>query len=88
MEVYEDDSEDKASAVTLKIIAAVVLFLEVIVGGLVPVIVGRFEKLNVLHSLLNTFSGGIFMGAGSLYFELFALAEWYQNLKMSSKNVP
>lgn len=60
-----DDSDDEEnSLLALKIIAAAVFFLEVMVGGMVPLIVGHFEKLGTWISLLNSFSGGIFMGAG------------------------
>lgn len=63
-EVEDDDDDDNSSQLALKIIAAAVFFVEVIVGGMVPLIVGHFEKLTTWLSLLNSFSGGIFMGAG------------------------
>lgn len=70
-DIHEDVKESKADVMNIKIIAAVVLFIEVIVGGMVPIIVGSFEKLHIWHSLLNTFSGGIFLGAGELLFVYF-----------------
>lgn len=67
-EVHEELKESKANVAHIKIIASVVLFLEVIVGGMIPIVVGMSEKLHIWHSLLNTFSGGVFLGAGKLLF--------------------
>lgn len=70
----EADDEDDGSHIALKIIAAAVFFVEVIVGGMVPLIVGHFEKLATWLSLLNSFSGGIFMGAGKYCYRCLIIA--------------
>ncbi|GMH42532.1 hypothetical protein BSKO_10451 [Bryopsis sp. KO-2023] len=76
---------EEESTELLKVVAAVVLFVEAIIGALVPFVVGRFEQFKVWLSILNSFSGGIFLSAGFVHM-IPIVAESEEELKPLKNN--
>lgn len=62
MEENEDDEDE--SALKIKVIALVILFLESIVGSMVPIVLGTFSGFDHLLSSLNCFAGGTLLATG------------------------
>ena len=61
----EHGHDDDDDTMHIKIIALVVLFVESVIGSMVPISVGRFKGFKEVLSLLNCFAGGILMSTGS-----------------------
>ena len=61
----EEEEDEDDDTMHIKIIALVVLFMESIIGSMVPVSVGSFKGFKEVLSLLNCFAGGILMSTGS-----------------------
>ena len=61
-EIDEDEDDD---TMHIKIIALVVLFVESVIGSMVPISAARFKGSVEVLSLLNCFAGGILMSTGS-----------------------
>lgn len=56
-EEHEDVSQ-------LKLLAASIFFVEAVVGTLLPMILGTISNYKMWLTVLNCFSGGVFLAAG------------------------
>ncbi|EFJ49683.1 hypothetical protein VOLCADRAFT_89649 [Volvox carteri f. nagariensis] len=63
----EDDSADEQASISLKGLVALVLFLEAVAGMYLPLLLQRLQSPQWWLSLLNCFSGGIFLSAGIIH---------------------
>lgn len=50
---------------TLKGLSATVLLVEAVVGALVPMAIGHFDRMERWISLLNCFTGGVLIATGT-----------------------
>ena len=55
------------SLLTVKLLSGILILVIGLVGGVIPIIVGRFQNSRRFFSLGNAFAGGIFLGAGLIH---------------------
>jgi zinc transporter 1/2/3 len=55
------------SMLALKLWAALAIAIVGLIGGLIPIVAGRFKGSNRFFSLGNAFAGGVFLGAGLIH---------------------
>ena len=55
------------SLLTIKALSAVAIIVVRLVGGMIPIVAGRFDESRRFFSLGNAFAGGVFLGAGLIH---------------------
>lgn len=60
----EDSNSDSTSLITLKALISAAMFVEMMIGTVLPLFVLKFKRYHLYLALLNCFSGGVFLSTG------------------------
>lgn len=64
--VMMEERKNQGELKTLKALSASVLLVEAVVGALVPMAIGHYDKMEKWISWLNCFTGGVLIATGTL----------------------